>query len=167
MEVVIVRHGIALDIGMQGVSCDADRPLSEDGREKTRLAAEGLAVLGCAPDAVLSSPLARAVETAEIVVQAVCPGTPVVVSDVLLPGGSMVETVDVIAACGAGCVMVVGHMPHLGDLAAWLLSGGSVYMPLKKAAACSLVCEGIPRKGMATLQWFLPPRALRLLAGRG
>lgn len=45
MHVYIVRHGIALDVGEQGVLTDAKRPLSEEGREKTRAAAEGFARL--------------------------------------------------------------------------------------------------------------------------
>ena len=165
MEIVIVRHGAAVNIGTNGVMCDADRMLSDEGQEKTRLSARGLAAVGCRPDAVLSSPLIRAVETARIMGEELCPKVSLQESETLVPDGSMVETTQAIMQSGGQCVMVVGHMPHLADLVSWLLCGGAAYIPLKKASACSLLCEGAPRKGIAMLQWFITPRVLRLLAG--
>jgi len=165
MEVLIVRHGAAVNVGTNGVACDADRMLSGEGREKTRLSAQGMAALGCKPGAVLTSPLVRAVETARIVADVLCPRVAVRESEALLPAASMPETMQAIAESGGDCVMVVGHMPHLGDLASWMLCAGAAAIPLKKASACSLLFGGAPRKGRATLQWLVPPRALRMLAG--
>ena len=66
MMLYIVRHGIAVDIGTNGVTSDATRMLSEEGRRKTNEIGASLAVLGVTADIILTSPLVRAYETAEI-----------------------------------------------------------------------------------------------------
>ena len=66
MLLYLVRHGIALDVDGRKVTCDEMRPLSSMGRERTARAARGLKRVAALPDLVLTSPLVRARETAEI-----------------------------------------------------------------------------------------------------
>src|SRR5215468_8844575 len=66
MELYVLRHGIAADMGPEG-SGDAGRPLTEEGIAKMREEARGLLQLGLRLDVLLSSPLVRARQTAEIV----------------------------------------------------------------------------------------------------
>jgi len=63
-------------------------------------------------------------------------------------------------------VVLVGHEPHLGKLAGTLLFGAPAHLPIKKAGACAIDFEARPRAGGGQLVWFLPPRALRQLAGK-
>jgi len=67
MKLYVMRHGPAEDDAPTGR--DADRVLTPAGRERVRLVAEALELGGEAPFAILSSPLARALETAEIVAE--------------------------------------------------------------------------------------------------
>ena len=66
-ELYIMRHGLAVARGTEGFSDDSKRPLTPDGKEKMRDVAKGLKRAGVKLDWIVSSPLIRAVETAEIV----------------------------------------------------------------------------------------------------
>ena len=66
MELYIVRHGIAIDREDPKSPPDPDRYLTEEGIEKTKQVAKGVAALGIEPDLLISSPYVRAMQTAEI-----------------------------------------------------------------------------------------------------
>src|ERR1700689_4445795 len=63
MMLYVMRHALAEDAAA-GVD-DAARHLTEKGRERTRAAAAGMRAMGIVPDVILTSPLARALETAD------------------------------------------------------------------------------------------------------
>ena len=69
MRLLIIRHAIAVDPEAAGVD-DAERPLTEEGAKKWRAAAQGLATILDPPGVLLTSPLLRARQTAEIAGQA-------------------------------------------------------------------------------------------------
>src|SRR5258705_11314975 len=66
MQLYIVRHGIAIDREDPKCPPDPERYLTEEGVEKTRQVAKGVAALGANADLLLSSPYVRAMQTAEI-----------------------------------------------------------------------------------------------------
>src|SRR5208282_4116021 len=66
MLVYLIRHGIAVDREEPDCPPDAERPLTKKGIEKARLVMAGLRELGAKPDVILSSPLVRAWQTAEL-----------------------------------------------------------------------------------------------------
>jgi phosphohistidine phosphatase len=112
MRLLIVRHAEAAS-----GSPDDLRPLTPEGREHARAVGDRLRKEGFAADAVLSSPLLRARETAE----ALGLGAPEV-DDRLAPGASPFDVRD--AAAGRGeTVVVVGHQPDCSKAVA-ALSGG-------------------------------------------
>lgn len=163
-DVVIVRHGIAVDIGENGVTTDGQRMLSDEGRTRTAESARGLKAIGCRPGIIFSSPLRRAVETAETIRDALGKHVEIEISDGLLPTAGPEQAVGTIAAAECATVMVVGHMPQLSILASFLLTGGGkAAIPLKKAGACSLLHEDAVAPGTAVLQWLLTPGMLRAL----
>jgi phosphohistidine phosphatase len=166
MELIVVRHGIAVELGTAGVRRDGDRMLSKEGQRKTRLAAEGLAALGIRPDLIATSPLVRAVETARILANALGVRRPLETSDVLAPGWSPEETIAWLRERSESSLMLVGHMPDVADLAATLASGSQeMGLEFKKACVCGLTCPPPVRKGGAALRYHLPPSVLRRLAG--
>ena len=165
MQIWIVRHGLALDIGQSGITRDSDRPLSKEGRTKTREVAEGLLAMKCIPDAVASSPLVRAQQTAEIIAGVLCPGIAMETADVLAPGHSPVEVIDWLSSQTVASIMLVGHLPGVSQLASMLVAG----MPegdieFKKAGVCSILTARKIVAGQGTLEWLMPPRILRSLA---
>lgn len=162
MLVVLVRHGIASPVGVDGARNDAERGLSPEGVEKTREAARGLAKLFEAPPTVITSPLRRAQETAVLVAQALHAAPPRVNASLTLGGPYEEIVADPALAAPEGDVVLVGHQPSLEALASWLLTGEpDVRIDLKKAAALAIGYPGAPRRGGGTLCWFLPPRVLR------
>ena len=115
MQLFIVRHAEAAP----GEPDDL-RPLTKAGREQARRLGRQLADDGIQPDAVLSSPLLRARETAVAIAKAV--GGEVETDDRLAPGADP-DDVRAAAAGRGATVVVVGHQPDCGRAVA-ALSGG-------------------------------------------
>ena len=165
--IYLVRHGIAgpAPTGMG----DGDRQLSPDGKQKMRRVARGLKRLGVVPDAVLSSPLRRAEETAGIVAGMLAPKLAVEIFPPLAPGHEPAEVVKGLRGHRAARELVlVGHQPDLGLLASQLLAGSSgvVPLPFKKGAVAASCVESLPPRAPGTLMWCMTPKQLRALGAR-
>lgn len=166
MYVILFRHGPAGHSDPSRWPDDAARPLTPRGEERTRRAARGLERLVSAIDVVVSSPLVRATQTAAAIGEC-WPDASREVFEGLKPGGSPRGVVQFLAALSPDTtVVLVGHEPELGKLAGTLVFGAPVAMPLRKAGACGVRFEDELKPGNGTLEWFLPPRVLRRLAGR-
>ncbi len=136
---------------------DAARPLSTKGEGQTERLASFLADLGFATDAVISSPLVRARQTAEIIAARL--GVSVRL-DERLAGGFAPEDVDAILADAGGPLrpVLVGHDPDFSELLAWLAQAHGVSM--KKGAFARVDVRGSIANGQASLRWLLPPDLL-------
>ena len=162
MILYIVRHAIA-EPWKPGIR-DQDRRLSEAGIRKMRQAAAGLCVLGVQPDVIFSSPLVRARQTADILIEIL--GKPMLqIVPGLAPPSDRAEIYrEIRKQEGADAVMLVGHEPSLGAIAAEILSGtpGSCLI-LKKGSACAIGIARMSPKPSGFLHWLMPPAALRKL----
>jgi|HubBroStandDraft_1064217.scaffolds.fasta_scaffold213880_2 phosphohistidine phosphatase len=159
MKLYVMRHGPAEDQAASGI--DEDRALSTPGRERVRAVAKILTAEGEEPAQVVTSPLVRAVQTAEIVAIATKlsdrGGTVTVLRD-LAPGGEAETLAWRMASEGQKRVMFVGHEPDLSQLAAALL--GTFERPFDKATVVAIhLSPGEPR---GRLRFVLDPKALRL-----
>jgi phosphohistidine phosphatase len=167
MKLVIIRHGPAGDRTEWEAEGRDDRlrPLTAKGKKEVRRATKGLRTLVPELDLLATSPLTRAVETADIVAEAY--GGEVQILDSLTPESGPEQVMAWLEEQrGAATVGIVGHEPHLSTLAAFLLAGRRAsFMDLKKGGACQLELADPPRPGRATLQWLLTGDALRLLNG--
>lgn len=164
MELLILRHAIAFPRDAKRWPDDTKRPLTLEGVKRARRAAAGLKRIAKRPALVLTSPLARAHDTAGIFTQAA--GWPEATQCAALsPEGSPQEVLEVLQsrAAKADCVAVVGHQPHLGRLLALCLRGDarSEAFELKKSAVVCLQFTGAPRARQGTLTALFSPRALR------
>ena len=165
-RLLIVRHAIAQDReeAYARHQADADRPLTDKGRRRMRQAAAGLRSEAGPLARILSSPLLRAQQTAEILARG-HPGLPVDITEQLAPGEPLPSLVEELAAAARGdTVALVGHEPGLGKLIALLLCGDKqATIPLKKGGAALLDFPGRPAIGEGTLVWLLRPGQLRRL----
>ena len=164
MILYILRHGIAEDAPVEGD--DGARKLTPKGREKMRDAAEGMRNFGLKFDAILTSPLARATETAEIVAAAYANTPPPQVLPALATGVPPAEAVTALRAFAKlKRVMIVGHEPQLSTMAAMVMTGSpeGAKLELKKGGCIALHVPARPDKGGAELMWMLTPRQLRTL----
>ena len=162
MRVVLFRHGPAGDADPSRWPNDALRPLTEEGRERTRRAAEGVAELEPRIVRVISSPLLRARSSAQLLHEILGLEGRVTLCDALAPGGSTGKLLEALPDVREDeALALVGHEPDLGKLAGTLLFGAPAHMAIKKAGACAVGFEGRACTGGGQLLWFMPPRVLR------
>jgi phosphohistidine phosphatase len=120
MQLYIVRHGIAIDREDPQCPPDPERFLTDEGMEKSKQVAKGVAEIGAVPDLMLSSPYLRAVQTAEIFASALEQNKQKIrKTDLLLPGADPMQLFRELAReKQASAVFLFGHAPHLDDLIA-------------------------------------------------
>jgi phosphohistidine phosphatase len=161
-----MRHAKA-EPGVPGQT-DFDRPLAPRGREDAEQMGRAIAKLGGVPDAVISSPAARAKETAEIAARAMkFEGTIRMARDLYDESGEAWLVALRALPAGAGSALVVAHSPGIAEAAGLLCeaSPGSFDVPTAGLLAFTV---GIERwrdleDGDAALRWFLRPKLLGAL----
>jgi phosphohistidine phosphatase len=165
MELYIVRHGIAIDREDPKSPPDPDRFLTEEGIEKTKQVAKGVAALGVEPDLLITSPYIRALQTAELFAAALdYPKQEIRRSDLLLPGTEAILFYKELAKDkDSAIVMCFGHAPQLDDLLATGLGSKHHVTSLKKSGIAALALKRIsPPSG--ELLWLATPKLLRKAA---
>lgn len=162
MELILFRHGIAIDREDPDCPPEEQRQLTAEGELRTREAARGLRALGLRPERVLSSPLLRTLQTAGIAAEELGRGSrPLAVEEwpELAYWVDPALTLERLAGLRAGQVLLVGHRPHLDALLAAATSDGEPFTVLKKAGAA--LVDWSPAAG--ELRWLLTPGMLRRL----
>jgi phosphohistidine phosphatase len=158
MRVYILRHAIAEDSNPGG---DEKRALTEEGRKKMRDAAAGFARLEQEIDIVYSSPLVRAVQTAEIVAKAIGHPGKVEIMKELSPGFAPREVAERLQAeKKMRSVILSGHEPNCSQLTSFLL--GDAQFQFKKGAICLIETDSCEAES-GILIWHLSPQSLRLM----
>jgi phosphohistidine phosphatase len=148
-----LRHGKA---GSSRGDDDDARQLTGRGEAALRGAAPLWRRLNLRPDVVLSSPLPRALRTAELFCDGVGLRHAPVVSDRLRPGAGWGDMARTLAEHpDARRVMFVGHEPDLSAAAALLTGAASVRM--RKGGLACVEFYGIPEPGGGELAWLLDP----------
>jgi phosphohistidine phosphatase len=161
-ELYLIRHALAADRG-DAWPDDAKRPLTEEGMSRMRKAARGLARLGVSVDVMLSSPMVRARQTAEIVAGALAPRPSLVNAESLAPDGSFTAVIaDLEKHVRKTRLALVGHEPGIGELAARLI-GSRHAIEFKKGAICRIDLTAIPPSGPGELRWLMTPKILRMI----
>jgi phosphohistidine phosphatase len=162
MQLYIVRHGIAIDREDPQCPPDLERFLTEEGIEKTKQVAKGVAEIATLPDVMLSSPYVRTMQTAEIFAKLLeYPKDKIRKTDFLLPGAEPLQLFRELSKDKASSVVFVfGHAPHLDDLLATALNSKHQITALKKAGVALLELKRVaPPAG--ELVWMATPKILR------
>lgn len=165
MDLYVIRHAIAHPLGRKNDFTDEKRALTSEGRDRMREAARGLRKLGVDFDLILTSPLVRAAETAEIVAAALGYDKKLIEqTENLAPDANADELFAEIKKHAAESVALVGHEPDLSELISKIVQGnGNLSLQLKKGSVCCLsVNETVPTLH-GSLAWLLTPKQLRLL----
>jgi phosphohistidine phosphatase len=163
LEVYLIRHGIAAERGKEWPD-DSKRPLTPEGLVSLRKEARALTNLGVAFDQIISSPLVRTRQTADVF-SAELKGRPeIVLSDALAPAGTPASIIQELAKhIRKARIALVGHEPNLGELAAELI-GARAPLEFKKGGICRIDFEVPPAKGAGHLRWLVTPKMLRKMA---
>lgn len=161
----LIRHAIAGERGDEWPD-DTKRPLTHSGAARMRQVVKGLVALGVDVDHILTSPLVRAVQTAELVAAGLKKKRAIEMDEIaaLSPGGSPAQVAAALGSFDAHRTLVlVGHEPDLGELAAWLISA-RVPLPFKKGGVCRIDVSDLPPGREGQLVWLATPKMLRALA---
>jgi phosphohistidine phosphatase len=162
-EIYIIRHGVAAERGEEYPD-DSKRPLIAKGIARLKREAKALDDLGVEFDQIITSPLVRAKQTADVFAETMKSKPPVATSDALTPAGTPAAVIQELARYSKkGRIALVGHEPNLGELAARLI-GARTAIEFKKGAICRIDFEVLPPKGHGQLRWFVTPLMLRKLS---
>jgi phosphohistidine phosphatase len=158
-----VRHAVAEERGAAWPD-DALRPLTDDGAKRWRRQAAGLAAVDARPDLILTSPFARARQTADLLAAAFAKKPKVVELPALQPGATPRDVLRALEPDPRrASLALVGHEPGLGELAA-LLIGFRTAPEFKKGGVARIdVAILPPPPGSGVLHWWLTPKVLRRL----
>jgi phosphohistidine phosphatase len=152
-RVYFIRHGKAEDFGPSGA--DEDRRLTPDGKREVAAVAKHLRRLDEKISIVLSSPLRRAVETAEIFAEAL--GVKAEIVPELDPPVSAQKILNFVKRREEHRIVLVGHEPGFGQTIARWLEAHAQALPMKKAAIARLDVPEEGEGGPIGLAWMAPP----------
>ncbi|MDQ3069445.1 MAG: phosphohistidine phosphatase SixA [Acidobacteriota bacterium] len=161
-ELYLIRHGIAADRGKDWPD-DTKRPLTPRGVTRLKETAAGLKDIGVKFDLILTSPLARARQTAEVLQQGVSRSALIEETRLLAPGGAPADLIELLRSKKKlRRIALVGHEPDLGQLAAFLV-GARAPLVFKKGGVARIDFDKLPPVPPGHLQWFALPKMLRAL----
>jgi phosphohistidine phosphatase len=161
MNLYLMRHAIAADADEN--TDDYQRPLTEKGRKKLKKIACNLEKLDLELDLIFTSPVLRALQTAELVADTLgIKPNRVNESENLAPLGFADKLVEEINAHeDPENILIVGHEPFLSQLISVLLTGdASISIEVKKAGLCKLSVDQLIYGRCATLEWLMTPAHL-------
>ncbi|MBN2711486.1 MAG: phosphohistidine phosphatase SixA [Planctomycetes bacterium] len=155
MDLIVVRHADA----EHETRPDFDRKLTLKGEKQSARIGKFLAALGVWPDRIITSPLVRARQTADLAAALLKPEKGVEVDERLACGMQPDDVYAMLHECDAGaCVMIVGHEPDLSRLCSDITAMESSYcFEMKKASVARFELER-PGRGGGMLCWLVPPK---------
>lgn len=159
MQIVIVRHGTA-----ESDKPDTERKLTADGKKEARMLANFLKKTTQKQDAVLSSPLPRALETAEEIA-AVFSLKPI--PEPILANATPAKLIQLLQSrLPFESVVLVGHMPAMGKFVSFLCTGGAMEFEfaLPPCGCCAVEVTTIPPVMAGRVLWFVRPSLLAQLS---
>ena len=163
LELYLIRHGVAAERGEEYPD-DSKRPLTNGGISRLRKEAKALEELGVGFDHIITSPLIRTRQTADVFAESLKSKPSLSQSDALAPAGTSAAVIQELAKhMRKGRIALVGHEPNIGELAARLI-GARLPLEFKKGGICRIDFEVFPPKGVGQLRWFVTPRMLREIA---
>lgn len=166
MQLYLIRHGDAVDRALADVATDEERWLTEEGRQEVQCSAQLMAKLDVQIDLILSSPLVRAWQTAEIIAEIAAPNAESAASQHLIHGGSFSGILDDLRRHGNPAqVALTGHMPSIGALAGWLCWNqreSGIRMRTAEVARIDLPDDRVA-PGWGDLRWLMAPQQARKL----
>jgi len=165
MDLFILRHGEA---GKRSTNpgSDGERTLTSKGRKEVEAVAESFSGLGIKFDSILTSPLNRAHETAEIFSKTLRNKNGIADWEELKPEGSRPEFYKKLSEFKPESnLLVVGHEPYLTNMINDIIdTNGNGYIALKKSGLARVRVTSLSPKIRGELRWLLTPKLLKKLS---
>ncbi len=161
MIVYFLRHASA---GQHGINPKQDekRPIDKIGERQSRDVGRALAALDVEVDAVVSSPLTRAVQTAELAAKEFGHQGKIVINEAMRPEANYDQFHDLLTQYSKDrAILVVGHNPSITEFLMHLLTGNehSNCIEFRKGAVAKVEVE----ESKGVLNWMLTPKMARAL----
>ncbi|HZW84794.1 MAG TPA: phosphohistidine phosphatase SixA, partial [Nitrososphaerales archaeon] len=162
MELIVLRHGEAGN-SSPSMTKDFGRGLTTSGRDEMEEVAVSIYGMKLEIDRIMTSPLPRARESAEIVAKRLKKQEVLEVWDELKPEGRTADLYRRLSKLkGESSVLLVGHEPFLSCMIGELITGGrSCGIVLKKAGMAKVFVRSFGSKPSGELRWLMTPRQLR------
>lgn len=163
MELYIIRHGKAEEFS-KNISNDAKRRLTEVGILEIEYISKALKNFNIQIDYLVSSPLVRAKETAEIIAkQLLVKKNKIIIWDELKPESNVLDIHKKLLTLNPDAkILLVGHEPHLTNLISSIISKCNVAINLKKGGFVYLNATSSKSRIVGTLRSILTPKQLKL-----
>ena len=155
VRVHLLRHAHAGD-AFEWIGDDELRPLTKKGRQQSERLGAFLEAHAVRPDVIVTSPLVRARQTAEIVAESL--GMTVKIDPRLGAGFGKRDLWAVLDESGAREVMLVGHDPDLSSLLTYLVDAAGMHM--RKGTLATIDLHTPLGDGEGELRWLVPPDLL-------
>ena len=158
MDLYILRHGAAepRESGLE----DRDRKLTGEGKRELGAVLKAARNAKVAPDLILTSPLRRARETAELAARMLDCKRTVETRSLLPEARPDAVWKEIGAEKSARQILLAGHQPHLGKLVRFLLEA-AVAVDLKKGALVRVTTQGRLGPPRGVLKWMITPRVAK------
>jgi phosphohistidine phosphatase len=158
MNLFLVRHAEAVALEPGDTRDDAERPLTDAGKAQCAGLAAALRARRVELNQVVSSPLLRARQTTEALLEHwTAPAPEQLTCNGLAQGGKAKKVMRFLLGLSGENVALVGHMPDLSDLAGWLIGAKKAQIEIAKAGVAFVRFEGSPAKGEGALVWLVTP----------
>lgn len=163
MDIFILRHGKAEERS-PNITSDSKRSLTEVGKKELVEIARGMKNLDIEFDLIISSPLNRAKETADIISEKLYKKKKITIWDELKPESDILDTHKKLAKLPPDAkILLVGHEPHLTNLISSIISSeSSVAINLKKGGFASIRANSLQSRIEGSLRSILTPKQLKL-----
>jgi phosphohistidine phosphatase len=157
----LVRHGIAVPSGTPGIP-DSERPLTPKGEHRLKRIAKGLKRLDVQPERIVTSPLPRALQTAEILAAGLGLVDRLEIAEPLSASSSAERIRDWLPTREESSLMLVGHNPSLSRLVGLLVTGEDL-MPVCELDKGGVAAFRPGEAGGLVIDWIATPKLLRKL----
>jgi len=161
MDIYFLRHASAGQYSPAGN--DDKRSIDKVGEQQSHDVGQAMAALDLKLDVIISSPLTRAMQTAEIAAAELGHKDKIVTDSALLPDAGYSQFDQLLTRFGKNkAIMVVGHNPSMADFLSQMLAGGdsAAFIDFKKGAVAKVEKN---RGEPAVLKWYLTPKIVRAI----
>ncbi len=154
MNIYLVRHGDAEKISLN--KKDSERELTAAGKTKLKNAAAAWKQYVPPFDYLVSSPLARALQTAKVIEEFFEVKNEMIVDRKLSPGSSTNDIIEIANSLNADNIAFVGHQPDFSEHVSNLISSGGANVDFKKAALAKISFHGKVHLSRGVLEFLIP-----------
>jgi len=153
MNLYLIRHGDAEPISP--AKSDNKRELTSKGKESIRKAAEGWKKIIKSIDVIASSPLLRAVQTAEIVAAVLNYKEKIITDKRINSGCKLEDLIDFVRSFDEDDIAIIGHEPDMSRHLSALVSSSGMYAEFKKGSIAKIKFEGKVKASRGTLEFLI------------